>query len=100
VSAPLPGAGRLFAVMAVTGRPCVAVRRDRLARATLGDLVRNASVDQPLARFLAALVRARKNVLISAGTTAGKTTLLRALASAIPARERLITIQDSLQLCA
>ena len=30
VSVPLPGGGRLFAVMAVTGRPCVAIRRDRL----------------------------------------------------------------------
>ena len=31
VSVPLPGGGRLFAVQAVTGRPCVAIRRDRLS---------------------------------------------------------------------
>jgi Flp pilus assembly CpaF family ATPase len=99
VSVPLPGGGRLFAVMAVTGRPCVVIRRDRLARATLGGLICNVTVGQPLARFLADLVRARKNVLISGGTAAGKTTLLRPLASAISACERLITIEDSLQLC-
>jgi pilus assembly protein CpaF len=99
VSVPLPGGGRLFAVMAVTGRPCVAVRRDRLARGALADLVANATLDQPLAGFLAALVKARKNILVSGGTAAGKTTLLRALASAIPASERLITIEDSLELC-
>ena len=48
---------------------------------------------------LAALVKARKNLLISGGTAVGKTTMLRALASAIPGDERLITIEDSLELC-
>ena len=99
VSVPLPGGGRLFAVQAVTGRPCVAIRRDRLSRAGLGELVRNGTVGEPLAAFLAALVRARKNLLISGGTAVGKTTMLRALAGAIPQDERLITIEDSLELC-
>ena len=99
VSVPLPGGGRLFAVQAVTGRPCVAIRRDRLERAGLRALVRNGTIDEPLAAFLAALVRARKNLLISGGTAVGKTTMLRALASAIPPGERLITIEDSLELC-
>jgi len=99
VSVPLPGGGRLFAVQAVTGRPCVAIRRDRLERAGLRELVRNGTVEEPLAAFLAALVRARKNLLISGGTSVGKTTMLRALAGAIPPQERLITIEDSLELC-
>ena len=46
VSVPLPGGGRLFAVQAVTGRPCVAIRRDRLSRAGLRELVRNGTVDR------------------------------------------------------
>jgi Flp pilus assembly CpaF family ATPase len=99
VSVPLPGGGRLFAVMAVTGRPCVAIRRDQLASTGLDGLVANGTLDQPLAAFLAAVVRARKNILISGGTAAGKTTLLRALASAIPPAERLVTIEDSRELC-
>jgi pilus assembly protein CpaF len=99
VSVPLPGGGRLFAVMAVTGRPAVAIRRDRLSAAALADLTSNDTLGPRLAAFLAALVRARKNILISGGTAAGKTTLLRALASAIPPPERLITIEDSLELC-
>ena len=99
VSVPLPDGGRLFAVMSVTGRPCVAIRRDRLASASLGDLVANGTLDGELAAFLRGLVRARKNILVSGGTAIGKTTLLRALASAIPAEERLITIEDSLELC-
>jgi Flp pilus assembly CpaF family ATPase len=99
VSVPLPGGGRLFAVQAVTGRPCVAIRRDRLSRAGLAELVRNGTVSEPLASFLAALVKARKNLLVSGGTATGKTTMMRALAGAIPPRERLITIEDSLELC-
>jgi pilus assembly protein CpaF len=99
VSVPLPDGGRLFAVMSVTGRPCVAIRRDRLASASLDDLVANATLDGGLAAFLRALVLARKNILVSGGTSIGKTTLLRALASAIPASERLVTIEDSLELC-
>jgi Flp pilus assembly CpaF family ATPase len=99
VSLPLPGGGRLFAVQAVTGRPCVAIRRDRLQRAGLRELTRNGTVDRPLAEFLTGLVRARKNLLISGGTATGKTTMLRALAGAIPRQERLITIEDSLELC-
>jgi pilus assembly protein CpaF len=99
VSVPLPGGGRLFAVMAVTGRPCVAIRRDRLASASLDGLTANGTLDSRLAAFLAAVVKARKNILVSGGTAVGKTTLLRALASAIPPRERLITIEDSLELC-
>lgn len=98
VSLPLPGGGRLFAVQAVTGRPCVSIRRDRLSRAGLRELVKNGTVDKSMAAFLTALVRAKKNVLISGATSVGKTTLLRALASAIPHGERLITIEDSLEL--
>ena len=99
LSVPLPDGGRLFAVMAVTARPCVAIRRDRLAEATLADLAGNGTMSGEVAAFLQAAVRARKNILISGGTAAGKTTLLRALASAISPAERLITIEDSLELC-
>jgi pilus assembly protein CpaF len=97
-SVPLRGGGRLFAVMGVTGRPCVSIRRDRLAAAGLGDLVRNGTLDRELADFLAAVVRARKNIVISGGTSSGKTTLMRALTAAIPPHERIITIEDSLEL--
>ena len=99
VSVPLPDGGRLFAVMSVTGRPCVAIRRDRLATAALADLIGNGTLDAGLASFLRGVVRARKNILISGGTSTGKTTLLRALAAEIPSEERLITIEDSLELC-
>lgn len=48
--------------------------------------------------FLAAAVRAKKNILISGATGSGKTTLSKALLPLIPASERLITIEDTLEL--
>ncbi|UGQ15323.1 Flp pilus assembly complex ATPase component TadA [Yinghuangia sp. ASG 101] len=94
----LTDGSRLFAVMAVTGRVSVSIRRHRYLSVSLRDLVRLGVCDEPLAAFLGALVRARKNLIVAGGTNVGKTTVLRALASAIPARERLITIEDTFEL--
>ena len=94
----LPGGARLFAVMAVTDRPCVAIRRHRYLDVTLDDLIGLGAFDEALAAQLAALVWARKNLLIAGGTGTGKTTLLRALAAEIAPEERLVTIEDTLEL--
>lgn len=50
------------------------------------------------AGFLAGAVRARANILISGGTSTGKTTFLGALLREIPARERLVLIEDTPEL--
>lgn len=94
----LEDGSRLFAVMAVTGRVCVSIRRHRFMTVTLKDLVRMGVCDEPLAAFLGALVRARKNLVVAGGTNVGKTTVLRALASQIPPAERLVTIEDTFEL--
>lgn len=47
---------------------------------------------------LKAAVRGRLNVLISGGTSTGKTTFLNALINEIPAHERLISIEDTPEL--
>jgi pilus assembly protein CpaF len=94
----LPDGSRLSAVMDVSHRPVLSIRRHRFRRVTLDDLQASGMVDSGLRRFLAALVTARKNVVIAGGTNAGKTTLLRALASQIPPDERLVTIENSLEL--
>jgi type IV secretion system protein VirB11 len=55
--------------------------------------------DEDLATALADAVRARKNILISGGTSTGKTTFLNALLREVPAHERLILIEDTPELC-
>jgi Flp pilus assembly CpaF family ATPase len=98
VSVTLPDGSRLFAVTAVTPRPSVTIRRHRYPTTTLEELRRLGTVDAGLRDFLTALVLAKKNILIAGGTNLGKTTLLRGLASAIPAYERLVTIEDAYEL--
>jgi pilus assembly protein CpaF len=46
------------------------------------------------ARFLDACVTAGLNVLVCGGTQAGKTTLLNALCATVPARERVVTVEE------
>jgi pilus assembly protein CpaF len=94
----LPSGARLFAVMAVTARPCLSVRRHRKGTAGMADLRASGTFDRRLERFLAAVVKARLNVLVAGGTNAGKTTLLRALLGECGPDERLVTIEDNREL--
>jgi Flp pilus assembly CpaF family ATPase len=94
----LPDGSRLSAVMDVTIRPALSIRRARMGKVFLTDLVGNGTLTSELAYFLAAAVSARKNIMISGSTNAGKTTLLRAIANQIPPDERLITVERALEL--
>jgi pilus assembly protein CpaF len=94
----LPDGSRLSAVMDVTIRPAVSIRRARMGKVFLSDLVGNGTLTPELGVFLAAAVGARKNLMISGATNAGKTTLLRGLANEIPPGERLITVERALEL--
>ncbi len=94
----LPNGDRLHALMAVSGRPTVTIRRHDFDLSRLDQLVERRVADDLLADFLAAAVRARLNLIVAGGTGTGKTTLLRCLINEIPAEERLITIEDSLEI--
>jgi pilus assembly protein CpaF len=62
------------------------------------ELLANGSLGFRMLGFLAACVRGRLNVVISGGTSSGKTTLLGVLSSFVPQEERLITIEDAAEL--
>src|SRR3984957_9296163 len=94
----LPDGSRLSAAMGVTLRPGISLRRARMGKVFLADLVGNGTMSPEVASFLAAAVGARKNIMIAGATNAGKTTLLRALANQIPAPERLVTVERALEL--
>lgn len=94
----LPDGSRLSAVMGVTERPVVDIRRHRMKDEDLAGLVQLGMLDHELADFLAQAVRAKQNILVSGAMNAGKTTLLRALAAAVPPEERLVTIEQALEL--
>ena len=94
----LPDGARLSAVMDVTLRPAVSIRRARLGKVFLADLVGNGTLLPEAAAFLAAAAGARKNIMIAGATNAGKTTLLRAIVNEIPPHERLITVERALEL--
>ncbi|WP_420434207.1 CpaF family protein [Candidatus Poriferisocius sp.] len=94
----LPDGSRLNAVMAVSERPAVSIRRHRHERVTLDALFELGTLDDTLREFLRTAVQTRKSIIICGGTNAGKTTLLRALLNACDPDERLITIEDRLEL--
>lgn len=94
----LPNGDRLHALMAVSGRPTVSIRRHDFDIHRVAQLIDRGVCDDLLANFLSAAVRARANVIVAGGTGTGKTTTLRCLINEIPADERLITIEDSLEI--
>ena len=94
----LPDGSRLSAVMDVTLRPAISIRRARLGKVFLADLAANGTLLPELAAFLSAAVAGRKNIMIAGATNAGKTTLLRALANQIAPNERLVTVERALEL--
>ena len=94
----LPGGERLHAVMGLTGRPAITIRRHDFSIYRLKHLIELGVVDAGLAEFLAAAVRAKLNLIVAGGTNTGKTTMLRCLLNEIPAEERVVTVEDNLEL--
>ncbi len=76
----------------------ITLRKFARQRMVADDLVRLGSISQEAIGFLRAAVRARLNVLVSGGTGSGKTTFLNVLSSFIEESERIVTIEDPLEL--
>lgn len=65
---------------------------------SIDDLISRGTLTPEVAEFLDILVKSKYNILLSGGTSSGKTTMLNALAGFIPSEERIITIEDSAEL--
>ena len=96
----LEDGSRVAAVLppAALGGIVLTIRRFSAKHFTLDDLIKRDTLDQATADLLAGAIRDRRNVLISGGTSTGKTTLLNVLASFIPAEDRIVVIEDTAEI--
>ena len=100
VDARLPDGSRVNVVIPPLSprSPTITIRKFRVDKLTMEDLVEVGSITAELGQFIGTCVEMRLNVLISGGTGSGKTTLLNALSAFIPDSERIVTIEDPLEL--
>ena len=100
VDARLPDGSRVNVVIPPLSprSPTITIRKFRIDKLTMEDLVEVGSITAELGQFIGTCVEMRLNVLISGGTGSGKTTLLNALSAFIPDSERIVTIEDPLEL--
>ena len=80
------------------GGATVTIRKFLKSLRTVRDLVRLGTLDDRMADFLEACIRARINILFSGPTGSGKTTTVEILSACIDPQERIITIEDAPEL--
>ena len=100
VDARLADGSRVNAIippLAVDG-PLVSIRKFAKQPIHIDRLIEFNSITSEMAAVFQAMVKCRRNILISGGTGSGKTTLLNALSAFIDDAERIVTIEDSAEL--
>lgn len=100
VDARLADGSRVNAIippLAVNG-PALTIRKFGREALTVNNLISLGSLSPEMAELLRACVLARMNIIVSGGTGTGKTTLLNVLSSFIPADDRIVTIEDAVEL--
>ena len=100
VDARLPDGSRVNAIippLAVDG-PALTVRKFSKLVLQPDDYIRTGAATPVLVDFLSTCVEGKLNILVSGGTGTGKTTLLNVLSNFIPPGERIVTIEDAVEL--
>ncbi|MDH3706474.1 MAG: CpaF family protein [Acidimicrobiia bacterium] len=98
--ARLPDGSRVNAVippLAVDG-PQLTIRKFSKRPLLADELVGLGTMTEELAGLMDLCVQGRLNILITGGTGTGKTTLLNALSTFIPNDDRIVTIEDAVEL--
>jgi pilus assembly protein CpaF len=100
VDARLPDGSRVNAIIppAAVDGPSITIRKFLQNRMTIDDLIRVGTLNEHMAEFLQACVVARLNIVISGPTSSGKTTFLNVLTGFIPGQQRIVTIEDAVEL--
>jgi pilus assembly protein CpaF len=99
VDARLVDGSRINAVIPpLSKNPIITIRKFRKSIVDMDNLVGNGSLTPYMARFLEASVQAKLNIIVAGPSGAGKTTLLNILSNYIPDDERIITIEDVMEL--
>jgi pilus assembly protein CpaF len=78
--------------------PLLNIRKFVRGPLSMEDLINLGSCSESAFGFLKACVIARANILVSGGTSSGKTTLLNVMSGYIPSDERIVTIEDAAEL--
>ncbi|UVJ38527.1 CpaF family protein [Arthrobacter sp. CJ23] len=100
VDARLEDGSRVNAIippLAVNG-PSLTIRKFSHVPLTVRNLIEWGSITPEIAELLHACVLARLNIIVSGGTGTGKTTLLNVLSSFLPEEDRIVTIEDAVEL--
>lgn len=87
----------IIAPLAVSGSS-LTIRKFGQVPLTTEDLISFGTLTPEMAELLRACVVARLNIIVSGGTGTGKTTLLNVLSSFLPTDERIVTIEDAVEL--
>jgi pilus assembly protein CpaF len=100
VDARLPDGSRVHVVLEPLSRfgTCMAIRKFNKVVFEAQNLVELGSWTPKAVEYLQCCVMAEKNILVSGGTSSGKTSLLNVLSAFIPTTERIVVIEDSSEL--
>ena len=100
VDAHLKDGSRINAVIPPVAQQgtCISIRRFLKDKLSIQDLIDKQAITQGMADFVAVCVAARLNIIVAGNTSSGKTTFLNILARSIPDHERIVTIEDSVEL--
>lgn len=78
--------------------PSICIRKHNPVALALKDYVSSGAMPAPIAEAIATMVTGRKNIIVAGSTSSGKTTFVNAMIAVIPPEERVLTIEDTVEL--
>lgn len=100
IDARMPDGSRVCIVLPpISGKdPIFAIRKFKEVVSDLEFMVKKRTLTEEMVYLIDSCVKIKKNIMVSGGTSSGKTTLLNLIAAKIPDNERILTIEDSREL--